>query len=841
MIGQTLGPYRIVDKLGAGGMGEVYRATDTTLDRDVAIKVLPEAFAGDRERLERFKREAKVLAALNHPNIGQIYGFEISETTNGLVLELIEGQTLAEHIEAGAIPLEDSLAIAGQISLALEAAHKQGIIHRDLKPANVKVTPDGTVKVLDFGLAKAIDAQIEAADLSMSPTLSISAAATRMGVILGTAAYMSPEQARGRPVDRQADIWAFGCVLFEMLAGSRPFVGTDVSSTLAKVIEREPDWQALPAGTPVSIRRLLRRCLEKDPDRRLRDVGDARLELEDARQGEDLQEDPPSSTQVAPSSSLARRTGLALLALSALAIGFLLGRTSTRQTEISPPASAQTATHTELRLPETALLALGTQYSTLGFESPAVTLSPDGRHLVYVGLADGKTQLYHRDLTRFGAPRPIPGTEGAHFAFFSPDSNELGFLTHDRVKKIGLDGGSATTLCRAQHPVIGKWLGETIYFSSHQGFTLLSVDARGREVTHHFASSQRLKVRGAVTDVLPGERYALVSAENTQSTSADYLELWALSLDGTDDRSLGIAGSDARYLPSGHLMFGHGGSLMVAPFDLERLELTGEAVPVLEGVAYESIFGWMHAGFAADGSLVCRALARPDSAGWPVWSPDGEALAFVSMSPAAGPESLIYELAGGATRQILSSEAISIPTSWPAAGSLAVTVYGPSGVGIVNPSVPDDLAWARRTEGEVELGIWGGALSPKADWMAYASSEGAGRYEVWVEQIDGEVRRQVSTDGGMEPVWCRKCDELFYRNANQILASQITLEPQLAVTAPRVVFEATDFIDTKGISFRVSSDGQRLYYIRRGKQPVRDRIQVVHNWIQSLEQKAPVG
>jgi serine/threonine protein kinase len=587
MIGQTLGPYRIVDKLGAGGMGEVYRATDTTLDRDVAIKVLPEAFAGDRERLERFKREAKVLAALNHPNIGQIYGFEISETTNGLVLELIEGQTLAEHIEAGAIPLEDSLAIAGQISLALEAAHKQGIIHRDLKPANVKVTPDGTVKVLDFGLAKAIDAQIEAADLSMSPTLSISAAATRMGVILGTAAYMSPEQARGRPVDRQADIWAFGCVLFEMLAGSRPFVGTDVSSTLAKVIEREPDWQALPAGTPVSIRRLLRRCLEKDPDRRLRDVGDARLELEDARQGEDLQEDPPSSTQVAPSSSLARRTGLALLALSALAIGFLLGRTSTRQTEISPPASAQTATHTELRLPETALLALGTQYSTLGFESPAVTLSPDGRHLVYVGLADGKTQLYHRDLTRFGAPRPIPGTEGAHFAFFSPDSNELGFLTHDRVKKIGLDGGSATTLCRAQHPVIGKWLGETIYFSSHQGFTLLSVDARGREVTHHFASSQRLKVRGAVTDVLPGERYALVSAENTQSTSADYLELWALSLDGTDDRSLGIAGSDARYLPSGHLMFGHGGSLMVAPFDLERLELTGEAVPVLEGVAYE--------------------------------------------------------------------------------------------------------------------------------------------------------------------------------------------------------------------------------------------------------------
>src|SRR5688572_6826978 len=426
--GATLGVYRISGLLGAGGMGEVYRARDEKLERDVALKVLPDGFALDPDRLARFRREAQVLASLNHPHIASIYGFEESLGTHALVLELVEGPTLADRLVHGRLPLDEAWPIARQISEALEAAHALGVVHRDLKPANIKVRVDGTVKVLDFGLAKAFDPAAVAADSSQSPTL-ISPAATRVGVIMGTAAYMSPEQARGKTVDKRADVWAFGCVLCEMLVGTRPFDGDDVSQTMARVIEREPDWEALGRVAP-SVVRLVRRCLQKDIHQRLRDIGDVRLELHDAiavPERRDGVETTPGVRRFRFSGAVLLAAGVVLGVGGSLLTAFLRGPGSV-------PIARAARVSTEISVPNDALLALDAAAANIGFDSTVLDLSPDGRTLVWVGSSpDGSVRLFARELDSFEI-RPLAGTEGALHPFFSPDGRSLGFLTNDKLK-----------------------------------------------------------------------------------------------------------------------------------------------------------------------------------------------------------------------------------------------------------------------------------------------------------------------------------------------------------------------------------------------------------------------
>jgi eukaryotic-like serine/threonine-protein kinase len=450
--GTQLGHYRIDALLGAGGMGEVYRATDNNLGRQVAIKVLPEAFALDAERLARFEREAKTLASLNHPNIAQIYGLEKSSGVQALVMELVEGEDLSERIARGSIPLDEALPIARQIAEALEAAHEQGIIHRDLKPANVKVRPDGTVKVLDFGLAKFNEPGSEIGDRgfqgapSMSPTITSPAMMTGIGVLLGTAAYMAPEQAKGKPADRRSDIWAFGCVVYEMLAGQRAFAGDDVAETLATVIKGEPDWHRLPRKTPPAIRRLLRRCLAKDRKARIADAGVARLEIDDA-----LTSVSESGTRVTAGSVARRRwpqLAGAFLVGSVLTgiVVWIVGRAA------DPIVAAPGVTRTSLDVAPTDQLALSPSVPLS--TRTAMAISPDGQHLVFSATRSGKQQLYLRTLDRLEAT-PIAGTEESNSPFFSPDGQWVGFWkgtvgvsTIGEIKKVPLNGGPAVTLCK---------------------------------------------------------------------------------------------------------------------------------------------------------------------------------------------------------------------------------------------------------------------------------------------------------------------------------------------------------------------------------------------------------
>src|SRR5262245_32948651 len=411
-IGQQLGSYEITSLLGKGGMGEVYRARDTKLKRDVAVKILPDESSRDVDRVSRFQREAEVLASLNHPNIAAIYDLEEAEGSRLLVLELVEGETLADRLKHGALPVEEALNIAKSISEALEAAHEKGIVHRDLKPANAKITPDGKVKVLDFGLAKALEKTPESAVLSNSPTLMTTASSP--GMILGTAAYMSPEQAKGRDADRTSDIWAFGCVLYEMLTGRPVFEGETIGEVFAEVFKAEPDWSRLPAGTPQSVRRLLNRCLQKDRKHRLHDIADARLEIEDAEKTEEHLRPAPEPI----SSRRGERIIWVLMIAAAIAFAVLSQFAARRR----PPVP-------EMRVD------VATPATT---DAASMALSSDGQRMVFSAIADGRPQLWLRSFDS-GTSRPLAGTEGGISPFWSPDDKSIAFLSDSKLKRIDLD------------------------------------------------------------------------------------------------------------------------------------------------------------------------------------------------------------------------------------------------------------------------------------------------------------------------------------------------------------------------------------------------------------------
>ena len=593
--GSRLGPYEILSSLGAGGMGEVYRARDTKLNRDVALKILPEAFTLDGDRIARFRREAQVLASLNHPNIAAIYGFEDSGSTHALVLELVEGPTLADRIAQGSVPLDEALPIARQIAEALEAAHEQGIIHRDLKPANIKVRADGTVKVLDFGLAKLADPAGAAqqagpnVNVTASPTITSPAMMTGVGVILGTAAYMSPEQAKGRPADKRSDIWAFGCVLYEMLTGKRAFEGEDVSDTIAAVLRGVPDWTLLAADVPISIRTLVQRCVEKDRRTRIADISTARFVF-DAPQLAGVNSPPPAESR-------AWRGVVVLLAgviVASTVTAFLVSSLTRKGSSTSP------VVRFPIVLPE------DQQFGASGLRN--VAISPDGSQLVYAAdrrlylrsMSDGSTQSIAG--TEGNTGNPVFSPDGRAVAFFSASGSEGGardilrsLLPRGTIKRVGLNGGMVTTICDAEFPLGISWSQDGIVFGQvSKGVMRVSPTGGEPELLARVDEGEA----ALGPQILPGGNallFTLTSGittlmrlpDNLSSFNAvwDKARIVVQSVKTGARRTLIEGGSDARYLATGHLVYTVGGTLRAAPFDLSQLTLSGGGAPVIEGVA----------------------------------------------------------------------------------------------------------------------------------------------------------------------------------------------------------------------------------------------------------------
>jgi len=815
--GSRLGHYEIVAHIGAGGMGEVYRARDSKLDRDVAIKVLRADVAGDRERLARFDREARILAALNHPNIANVIGLEDATDRPALVMELVEGPTLALRIDAGALPLDEALDIARQIAEALEAAHDRGIIHRDLKPANVKIRPDGLVKVLDFGLAKALDPTDAQAlsDQAASPTIT-SPAMTTAGVILGTAAYMAPEQAKGKPVDRRADVWALGAVLYEMLTGQRAFHGEDTTDTIVAVLSQEPDWSSLPADTPVPIRRMMRRCLQKDRRRRLDSAAAVRLEIDDALSG-------AYDTAVPTVASGTRARAVlpwAVAAASAVVLAAVL-------LAWAPWRSAPVASETRLDV-----VTPGTDALT------SFALSPDGRQIVFAAAGDGGVGLWLRDLA-VATARPLPGTEGATFPFWSPDGRSIGFFAGGAMKRLDLGGGAAQTLARAPVGRGGAWHEDgTIFFSADQNSPILRVAATGGDpvVVTRLAPQQR---GHRWPHLLPSGRELLYYAVGTPEGAGVFLK----RLDSDTPILLTRADSDAVYLPSGWLLWVRRGTLVAQRLDLAQSSLSGDQVTVADGVAVAGLarsavsvaatgtvayrldaagrrqLTWVDRRGAAVGTIGppdANDLSNPRIAPdghrvavsrrvesntdiWlldrsrtsrvtfsdqldsePVWSPDGTRLAFASTraftSTSSGQVDLYQTRFGaGGEELLLASGQTKTPNSWSPDGRFFMYFS-------TDPQTGNDL-WVLPVTGspavflKTRFSEGSGVFSPDGRWVAYMSDQ-SGRMEVYVRPFVPAAGRelQVSTDGGIHPAWSPDGTEVYYLNPEgAMMAAPVTV------------------------------------------------------------------
>ena len=588
--GTKIGPYEVIGLIGQGGMGEVWQARDTKLDRDVALKVLPEAFTQDPDRLARFEREAKVLASLNHPNIGSIYGLEEAEGIRALVLELVEGPTLADRIKQGPIPLDEALPIAKQIAEALEAAHEQGVIHRDLKPANIKVKADGTVKVLDFGLAKAFQPDPSDPKLSQSPTISLTAAATQMGMVIGTAAYMSPEQASGKTVDKRADVWAFGVVLYEMLTGTRPFVGDDVSKTLAHVIAIDPDWSTLPTVVPPVLGTFLRGCLEKNPKQRVQAIGDVRLAMEGAF------ETPASEAAEAVARRPLHPWQRPVPALGIVVMAVLVTGLAVRALTRPEPPPAPGVMRLTIVPPDTA---------PLGVQSPnrsPIAISPDGTQVVYGG-AGG---LNLRPIDQLvGAP--VRGGEGGIAPFVSPDGEWVGFLhvtSFTTLQKVSTLGGPSVMVTESPTPILGASWGEDdqiIFGTVGAGLFRVSGGGGDPEALTTIDGGQG-ETSHAWPSIIPGGEAVLfmISAGGPLAIG----QLAVLDLATTEVKRLGLAGGSPRYVSTGHLVYAvEDGSIRAVPFDAASLDVAGSPVPLVEGVQVRAT-GAADFGVSDNGRLV---------------------------------------------------------------------------------------------------------------------------------------------------------------------------------------------------------------------------------------------
>jgi Tol biopolymer transport system component len=874
-------------------MGEVYRARDTRLGRDVAIKILPQAFALDGDRLARFDREAKTVASLNHPHIAHVYGIEQAGSLQALVMELVEGQDLAQRLEAGPIPVEESLAIARQIAEALEAAHERGVIHRDLKPANIKVDPDGVVKVLDFGLAKSVDGG--AGELANSPTLSVRA--TEAGVILGTAAYMAPEQARGRAIDRRADIWAFGVVLFEMLTGRRAFDGDTVSDLIASVIKETPPLEALPPDLPRPVRRLIERCLEKDPKQRLRDIGEARVLL--SRPFDEPAVAPPIAP-AAPPARAARSSRILLtgsLILAAIGIAAAIASFVTR-----PAAVAVPVVRFEIPPPADATL--------MDAVRPSVAVSPDGSLIAFVATTNGVQRLYVR--RRDGVEvRQLPGTEEATNPAFSPDGRWIAFFSNGSLKKVPLDG-PPIALAPVNDPRGLAWLSNSEIVYSGQPVAAISVIAadggQPRAITKVDPASRERTHRWPAP--LPGGKAILFTVGDVDNPDNYESSTIAAVILATGERRVVLRGASlAAYSASGHLLFARGGSLHAIPFDPERLTTSGTAMPVVSDLMGDRTTGAAHFSVGADGTLAylpgtaqggMRILAWVDPAARVVpleippgllsdvrISPDGTRVAYVQgTSGQAGSDLWVFHLTTKSTTRLTFDGHVATPV-WsadsqhvyyasidgigkttirrkPADGSRdAETVaqasgrlylkdvigtmgYGDSVMDVSAKadliSIPFDSAHPASVKTSLlaptPADEYAADVSPDGRWIAYQADDNV-RYEVYVRSLVSSGRWQISTTGGEEPHWSADGRTLYFRYDDGIYAVEVDTSTGFSTTVPKLLFRgAYNLRFDTGLSFDVDPKSRRFLMLRPAvAQADRRAVRVVVNWFDELRAK----
>ncbi|MEQ1761211.1 MAG: protein kinase [Vicinamibacterales bacterium] len=827
--GTRLGVYEVLAQIGEGGMGQVYRARDTKLNRDVALKVLPDSFANDPDRLARFTREAQTLASLNHPNIAHVHGLEESGGVRALVMELVEGDDLSQRIARGAIPIDEALPIAKQIAEALEAAHEQGIIHRDLKPANIKVRADGTVKVLDFGLAKAMEPpSAMSPSVSQAPTITTPAMMTGVGMILGTAAYMSPEQARGKTVDKRADIWAFGAVLFEMLTGQRAFGGDDVSEVLSRVLQREPEWTALPSGLSPTLVVYLKRCLHRDLKQRIGDIHDVRLALDGA-----FETAGPLTTAV--TTSAAPRARVAWMVAAAAVVGMAaLAIPAARYLRETPPPE----TRTEISTPIT--------------DRPGMfALSPDGRQIVFVASGDGASRLWRRSLGATTA-QPLAGTEGAAWPFWSPDGRSVGFFAGGALKRLDLGGGAPQTLAPAANGFGGTWnAAGVIVFAPSVATPLMRVSATGGPVSAVTTLGPQQQGHQAPSFLPDGLRVLFTSYGGSDATG-----IYLSALDGSAPTRLAPDRSQAVYLPAGPgdvsggggwLLWGRASTLVAQRLDLDQQTLVGDPVTLADGMG--AIVGTLTGGWSVaapglvayrTGATSQRQLTWVDRSGtargtvgasdstlgasrvspdgrrvvvertvqgnsdlWlldadgarmsrftfdatreirPVWSPDGTRIVFHSIRTGIG--DLYQKLTNGAGSEelLVASDQLKVPTSWSADGRFLLYLSN-------GPQTNSDL-WVVPMVGDHTPSVFlrtpfrevFGEFSPDGRWVAYESDE-SGRNEIYVRPFLGPGAAaataggqwQVSTGGGIMPAWRRDGRELYFLNpSGAMMAAPVT-------------------------------------------------------------------
>ena len=885
-------------------MGEVYRARDTRLGRDVAIKILPEQFVADVERVARFEREAQLLAALNHPHIGTIYGLEQSDAVRFLVLELVDGESLATRIARGPVPFAEARIVASQIVAALEAAHEKGIVHRDLKPANIMLTSDGAVKVLDFGLAKHDGSPASAgpSGLTHSPTLTLQA--TQAGVILGTAAYMSPEQAKGRAADKRSDVWAFGCVFYEMLTATGPFSADNLSETLAYVITREPDWTRLPNDVPAAVRALLKRCLDKDRKTRIADISTVRYVMDGAP-------DVAHSVGVMHQPAAAGRpatlaiAGVVIATAAALATWAILRpRAATPQ----PPLRLSVELGADM-----ALTRLGAN----------IQISPDGQTLAFVGqTSNGLPQLYVRRLDQLQATM-LPGTDDANNPFFSPDGQWIAFFAARKLKKIATTGGAVVTLCDAPAGRGGAWAEDgTIVFlpSNGPGVSLVRVSSAGGK-PEPLLSRAEGEVTQRWPQVLPSGKGVLYTASNVASGFSD-ANIVVQPLPAGARKIVLRRGFYGRYLPSGHLIYVQEGTLFAAPFDLGRLETSGPSVPVVEGVASNAGGGsagaaqmsvssngtlaylagvsitsgvpvswvdrkagvstlrstpavWTNPAFSPDGRRLALEIMDSTSSLWvydlardalerltfeasdsarPVWTPDGKRIVFAATRADSPAFNLFWRPADGTgeVQRLTESKNLQFPASWhPSGRFLAFTE--------IRPDTSEDLM-ILPMEGDEKSGWKPGkpsaflatgaaemepTFSPDGRWIAYASQE-AGRMDVYVRPFPGLGGKWlISSDGGSYPMWSRTRHELFFVSPDQhIMVAPYAVEGDSFRAGKPTTWSTVRFVQRqRQRSVDLHPDGDRFAIAAASAATAptkQDKVVLVLNFFDELKRLAPL-
>jgi len=893
--GARLGPYEILAAIGAGGMGEVYCARDTRLDRIVAIKVLPLHLADRSELRERFEREAKTIASLNHPHICTLYDIGHQDGIDFLVMEYLEGETLAQRLLKGPLPLEQVLQYAIQIADALDKAHRKGITHRDLKPGNIMLTKSGT-KLLDFGLAKLKQEVAPVTPTSQLPTMTH--AITGEGTILGTLQYMAPEQVEAKEVDARTDIFAFGAVVYEMATGRKAFEGKTSASVMAKILEVDPPSMAsLQPMTPPALDRVVKKSLAKEPEKRWQAASDVCDELKwIAAGGSQVTSTSASAVEGVP--AVGRR--VLVVSLGTLLLGAAISGIAIWNIKPAPLPTPQPVSRLSITLPA------GQQLAGIDV-GPAVALSPDGTHLAYVATQGGMQQIYLRAMDSLEA-RLIPDTEGAVEPFFSPDSEWVGFFAGGKLKKVSVSGGAALTLSDAVNPRGASW-GSQGVIAFGVGFqTLQQVPDTGGD-SHQLTYFEKGEDSHRSPDFLPGGK-AVLFAAGSANFNWDNAQI-AVQLMANGKRQNVIKGTHPRYSPSGHLIYASGGNLMAVPFDPQRLTVTGAAVPIVEGVlqslassgfaqysisatgslvyvtgsaqARQSTLVWVSRNGAEqplaapahnyrfprispDGRSVALAIVEQETQIWlydlsrdtltrltfegnlnfaPIWTADGKRIAFQSNKE--GPMNIFWQLADGSggLERLTTSEYFNAADSWSPDGRLMFFAERTPTTGYdiwalhLNDRKAQPLLRTRFNEMLTRV-------SPDGRWLAYVSDE-SGRLEVYVQPFPGPGGKwQVSTEGGTGPVWNPNGRELFYLNGDKMMAVDIATQPGFSAGKPRVLFEKPYLTPSQIIgppNFDVSSDGQRFLAVKPVEQAAAapTQINVVLNWSEELKQKVPTG